>query len=233
MIQIENTCNSAVVYSDSLDSGADGLIRVLCGSPASMGSTIRIMPDVHAGKGCAVGTTMTILDRVAPGLVGPDIGCGMTVLKFRAKRLELQKLDKLIHEKIPAGRTVRSSPLRFAEQAALDDLLCLRHIQRDKALCSIGTLGGGNHFIEVDRTDEGVCWLIIHSGSRKLGVEVASYYQNVAFSQSSEGTPFELAYATGDLMVDYLHDMKITQEFADLNRRAIANEIVKGNQETF
>ena len=108
MIQIENTCNSAVVYSDSLDSGADGLIRVLCGSPASMGSTIRIMPDVHAGKGCAVGTTMTILDRVAPGLVGPDIGCGMTVLKFRAKRLELQKLDKLIHEKIPAGRTVRS-----------------------------------------------------------------------------------------------------------------------------
>lgn len=228
MITIENTCNTAVVYADSIDSGAEGLIRALCGSPISKGSTIRVMPDVHAGKGCAVGTTMTIRDCVAPGLVGVDIGCGMTVLKFRAKKLELQKLDKLIHEKIPAGRAIRSTPHRFAEQAELESLYCLRHIQRDKARCAIGTLGGGNHFIEVDKDADGAYWLIIHSGSRHLGVEVATYYQNEAFRRCPEGTPFELAYATGDLMADYLHDMEIAQSFAELNRRAIADEIVKG-----
>ena len=228
MITIENSYNTAIVFADSLDSGAEGLIRSLCGSPIALGSTIRIMPDVHAGKGCAIGTTMTIRDRVAPGLVGVDIGCGMTALKFRAKRLELQKLDKLIREKIPAGRAIRTVTHRFAEQAELEELRCLRHIQKDKALCAIGTLGGGNHFIEVDKDNDGAYWLIIHSGSRKLGVEVATYYQNAAFRQCPEGTPFELAYATGDLMTDYLHDMKITQAFANLNRRAIANEIVKG-----
>ena len=228
MITIENSCNTAVVFADSLDSGAEGLIRSLCVSSIAVGSTIRIMPDVHAGKGCAIGTTMTIQDRVAPGLVGVDIGCGMTALKFRAKRLELQKLDKLLREKVPAGRAIRTVPHRFAEQAELEDLRCLRHIQKDKALCAIGTLGGGNHFIEVDKDNDGAFWLIIHSGSRKLGVEIASYYQNAAFRQCPEGTPFELAFATGDLMTDYLHDMKITQAFADLNRHAIANEIVKG-----
>lgn len=228
LITIENTYNSAIVYADSLDSGAEGLIRALCGSTVSVGSTIRIMPDVHAGKGCAVGTTITISDRVAPGLVGVDIGCGITALKFRAKRLELQKLDKLIREKIPAGRTIRTSPHPFADQIDLEELHCLRHIQRDKAICSIGTLGGGNHFIEVDKDSNGAFWLIIHSGSRKLGVEAANYYQNAAFLQCHEEIPFELAYATGDLMADYLHDMKIIQAFADLNRRTIAHEIVKG-----
>jgi tRNA-splicing ligase RtcB (3'-phosphate/5'-hydroxy nucleic acid ligase) len=143
LITIENSCNTAVVFADSLDSGAEGLIRSLCVSSIAVGSTIRIMPDVHAGKGCAIGTTMTIQDRVAPGLVGVDIGCGMTALKFRAKRLELQKLDKLLREKVPAGRAIRTVPHRFAEQAELEDLRCLRHIQKDKALCAIGTLGCG------------------------------------------------------------------------------------------
>lgn len=110
MITIQNTYNSALVYAETLDSGAEGLIRALCGSLISKGSSIRIMPDVHAGKGCAVGTTMTIKDCVAPGLVGVDIGCGMLAAKFHAKRLELQKLDKLIHDKIPAGKQVRSVP---------------------------------------------------------------------------------------------------------------------------
>lgn len=228
MITIQDKYNTAVVYADTLDPGAEGLIRALCGSPVSQGSTIRVMPDVHAGKGCAVGTTMTVRDRVAPGLVGVDIGCGMAVRKVSAKRVELQKLDKLVREKIPAGRAVRSSPHRFAERADLEALRCLRHIQRDKALCAIGTLGGGNHFIELDRGEDGACWLIIHSGSRHLGVEAASHYQNEAFRQCPEGTPYELAYAAGNLMEDYLHDMEIVQNFAELNRQAIADEIVKG-----
>lgn len=228
MITIQNTYNTAIVYADALDSGAEGLIRALCGSPFSRGSTIRVMPDVHAGKGCAVGTTMTVQDCVAPGLVGVDIGCGMTVLKVSVRRLELQKLDKLIHEKVPAGRAVRSTPHRFAERADLEAFRCRRHIQRDKALSAVGTLGGGNHFIELDRGEDGAYWLIIHSGSRHLGVETASYYQNEAFRQCPEGTPYELAYATGGLMEDYLRDIQIVQDFAELNRRAIADEIVKG-----
>ena len=225
---IENSINTAIVYADHMDSGAEGLIRSLCGSPASENSKIRIMPDVHAGKGCAVGTTMTLSDRVAPGLVGTDIGCGMTVLKVSGKRLELQKLDKLIHEAIPSGRNIRTKLHRYAEQAALDELYCLRHIQKKKALHSIGTLGGGNHFIELDQSEDGSYWLIIHSGSRHLGTEVASYYQKAAFDACPEGIPYEFAYATGDLMAAYLHDMKITQDFAELNRRAIASDIIKG-----
>lgn len=105
------------------------------------------MPDVHPEKGCAIGTTLTITDTVTPGLVGSDIGCGMAARKVSGKRLELQKLDKLIRDAIPSGRAVRSKSHRFAEQAELDALLYLRHIQKEKALCSISTLGGGNHFI--------------------------------------------------------------------------------------
>ena len=180
MIIIQNTYNSALVYAETLDSGAEGLIRALCGSPISKGSSIRIMPDVHAGKGCAVGTTMTIKDCVAPGLVGVDIGCGMMAVKFHAKRLELQKLDKLIHDKIPAGKQARSVPHHFADKADLDELLCLRHVQKDKALCAVGTLGGGNHFIEIDEAADGTKYLVIHSGSRNLGKQVAEYYQNLA-----------------------------------------------------
>lgn len=228
MITIQNTYNTAIVYADALDSGAAGLIRALCGSPISQGSTIRVMPDVHAEKGCAVGTTVTIQDCAAPGLVGVDIGCGITVLKISARRRELQKLDTLIHEKIPAGRAIRPAPHRFAERAELEGLRCQRHIQRDKSLKSIGTLGGGNHFIELDQGGDGAYWLIIHSGSRHLGVETASYYQNEAFHQCPEGTPYELAYTTGGLMEDYLHDIQIVQSFAELNRQSIADEIVKG-----
>lgn len=228
MFTVQNQYNTAIVYADSLNAGAEGLIRALCGSPVSKESSIRIMPDVHAGKGCAVGTTMTIRNCVAPGLVGADIGCGMTVLRVSGKRLEMQKLDKLIREKIPAGRAIRRTPHRFAGQASLDELYCLRHIQKDKALCAIGSLGGGNHFIELDRGEDGAYWLIIHSGSRHLGAEVSSFYQKESFQQCPEGTPYELAYATGRLKDNYLHDMRIAQDFAELNRKAIADEIIKG-----
>ena len=128
MITIENTINSAIVYADSIDPGAEGLIRALCGSPISKNSKIRIMPDVHPGKGCAIGTTMTLTDTVAPGLVGTDIGCGMTGCQVSGKRIELQKLDTLIRDTVPSGRSVRKKLHRFAEQAELDSLLCARHI---------------------------------------------------------------------------------------------------------
>jgi len=228
LFTIQNNCNNAIVYADSIDSGAEGLLRALCGSPLSEGSIIRVMPDVHAGKGCAIGTTMTITDKVAPGLVGVDIGCGMTAVKLSCKRMELQKLDKLVHSNIPAGRMLRAKPHRFAERIDLDALRCGHHVRKDKALSAIGTLGAGNHFIELDRDAAGDYWLIIHTGSRSLGAEVASFYQKEAFSASPEGIPYELAYATGSLMEDYLHDMAIAQEFAETNRQAIADELIRG-----
>ncbi|MDO5297680.1 MAG: RtcB family protein [bacterium] len=227
MINIQNTYNNAIVYADTLDSGAEGLIRALCGSPLSAGCTIRIMPDVHAGKGCAIGTTMTLTDKIAPGLVGVDIGCGLSVYKIRCKKLELQKLDKTVHQAIPAGRSVRAKAHRFAEQLDLDELCSGRHVQKDKALCSIGTLGGGNHFIELDKGQDGAFWLIIHSGSRKFGAEVAEFYQKEAYADMPDGIPYEFAYTTGALMQDYLHDMQITQKFAEINRQAMAAELIK------
>ncbi len=227
MITISNTYNTAIIYTDIIDSGTEGLVKAFCGTPASADSKIRIMPDVHAGKGCVVGTTMTVNDRIAPGLIGVDIGCGISAIKLNCKRLELQKLDKLIHEKVPAGRSIRSKVHRFADGIDLDTLLCRRHIQNDKAHASIGTLGGGNHFIEIDKSEDGAPWLIIHSGSRHLGVEVASYYHEEAFRQHPDA-PYELAYATDELLDAYLHDLAITQTFAKLNRQAIADEILRG-----
>ena len=146
LLTIQNTNNTAVIYADTIDSGTEGMLREFCGLPLSSGSKIRVMPDVHAGKGCVIGLTMTLTDRVAPGLIGVDIGCGILAVRLETKRLDLQKLDKLIHEKIPAGRNIRTKSHRFAEQAELEQLLCYRHIQTDKARMSIGTLGGGNHF---------------------------------------------------------------------------------------
>lgn len=227
MLTIQNTHNTAVIYADSTDSGTEGMLREFCGLPLSAGSKIRVMPDVHAGKGCVIGLTMTLADRVAPGLIGVDIGCGILAARLDAKRLDLQKLDKLIHEKIPAGRNVRTKPHRFAEQAELERLLCYRHIQADKAHLSIGTLGGGNHFIEVDRGGDGSYWLIVHSGSRHLGAETANFYQREAYQQD-DSVPYEFACLAGEGMAAYLHDLAVVQEFASLNRRAIADDILKG-----
>ena len=143
MLTIQNTHNTAVIYADTIDSGTGGMLREFCGLPLSAGSRIRVMPDVHAGKGCVIGLTMTVTDCVAPGLIGVDIGCGILAVRLDAKRLDLQKLDKLIHEKIPAGRNVRTKTHRFAEQAELERLLCFCHIQSDKAYLSIGIRAWG------------------------------------------------------------------------------------------
>ena len=227
------------------------------------GSRIRLMPDVHAGAGCTVGTTMTITDRVVPNLVGVDIGCGMETARLREDHLELQKLDKLIREKIPSGFAVRAAVHRYADQIDLEELCCFRHVQMLRAEKSIGTLGGGNHFIEVDRDEEGQLYVVIHSGSRRLGLEVAKYYQEEGYkvlnqtdqasldrliaemraagrqkdiqkelkrrkSQKLTRIPRPLAYVAGALFDQYIHDMKLVQHFARLNRQAMLDEIVKG-----
>ena len=263
MIILNGKYNTAKVFTDIVDNTAIAQIIELCDQPMSEGASIRIMPDVHAGAGCTIGTTMTITDKVVPNLVGVDIGCGMETVKLKEKHIELQKLDKLIYEKIPSGFAVRTKPHRYSERIDLTQLYCYDRINLDRALCSIGTLGGGNHFIEADKGEDGSIYIVIHSGSRRLGVETAKFYQNEAYrrlNKSSEkevneliarlkaqgkqkqisgelkklentkrtSVPKQLAYCEGELFEQYIHDMKIVQQFAALNRQAMMDEIIKG-----
>jgi RNA-splicing ligase RtcB len=230
VITITGDCNTAKIYTDNLESSAEGQIKKLLDQRFVEGSRIRIMPDVHAGAGCAIGTTMTITDKVVPNLVGVDIGCGMETIKLHTARVDLPKLDSFIHKNIPAGTEVRQSPHRFAADARIEELRCRERLNLKRGALSLGTLGGGNHFIELDRDDEGRLYLIVHSGSRNIGLQVAQYYQKAAYAAlgAQDEIPFELAYCEGKLSEDYLHDMAIMQAFAALNRRAVADEILKG-----
>ncbi|MGN0574755.1 MAG: RtcB family protein, partial [Ruminococcus sp.] len=192
MIILNGKYNSAEVFTENIDNQAIAQIISLCSQPFSAGSKIRIMPDVHAGTGCTIGTTMTITDKAVPNLVGVDIGCGMETAVLKEKHIELQKLDKLIYEKIPSGFEIRQKPHRFAEKIDLSELYCVEHINPVRAELSIGTLGGGNHFIEADKGSDGRIYIVIHSGSRHLGVEVAKYYQNEAYRRLNKSSAKEV-----------------------------------------
>ncbi len=263
MIEIRGKYNEAKIFTDVVDSASLAQVQELCNQEFTAGSRIRLMPDIHAGKGCTIGTTMTITDKVVPNLVGVDIGCGMETVRVRETRLELQKLDKLIREKIPSGFSIRDKAHRYADEIDLEELCCAGHVDLLRAAKSVGTLGGGNHFIEVDRDDDGALYVVVHSGSRHLGVEVAGYYQEAGYRElnrtdpasvealtarlKAEGRdreiqkelrklknlkrtpiPKVLAYVSGELFEQYIHDMKIVQQFAMLNRQAMMDEIVKG-----
>ena len=262
MIEIKGKYNTAKVFTDSLDSASTAQLINLCNQPFTEGATIRLMPDVHAGVGCTIGTTMTVTDKIVPNLVGVDIGCGMHVVRLTEKKIDFAKLDKVIRSEIPSGMQIRKKPHPYAREWDVTSLFAHRHINADRAELSIGTLGGGNHFIEVDLDDEGNLYLVIHSGSRYPGKQIAEYYQKLGYerlNQSSEtdealliaalkregrskeinaalkkmknvkrtDIPRDLAYVEGKDMDDYLHDIAIMQEYADLNRRAMAHTILK------
>lgn len=230
MITIEGKYNTAKIYADSIENSAEGQIKKLLYQSFISGSQIRIMPDVHVGAGCTIGTTMTITDKVVPNLVGVDIGCGMETVKLTNKRINLPELDSFIHNNIPAGFDVRDTVHKYINETRLDELHCKDRINIQRGEPSLGTLGGGNHFIEIDKDDNGYLYLIVHSGSRNIGLQVAQYYQDAAFKSlgNQEEIPYELAYCEGELLDDYLHDMEIMQEFANWNRRAITDTILKG-----
>lgn len=263
MIILNGKYNYAKVFTEIIDEGAIAQIIELCNQPISENSSIRIMPDVHAGAGCTIGTTMTVSDKIVPNLVGVDIGCGMETIRLKEKHIEVQKLDKLIYEKIPSGFEIRRKTHRYIEKIDLAKLYCYKYIDPLRAEMSIGTLGGGNHFIEADKGSDGSIYIVIHSGSRHLGVETSKYYQNEAYrrlNNSSEkevnelierlkaegkekqiqseikkltstkhtSVPKHLAYCEGELFEQYIHDMKIVQQFASLNRQAMMDEIIKG-----
>lgn len=223
-------CSQELSCQD-VDQYAISQIKMICDNEASEGSVIRVMPDVHPGKVGPIGLTMTVEDRILPALVGIDIGCGMLAVKLGKIRNDFQKLDSVIRENIPVGSGIIGS-VHSNISFEFSRLRCYKHIRSEKAMLSIGTLGGGNHFIEIDQDDDLEPYMVIHTGSRHLGKEVAEYYmdagQKELKSKGIKDVPYELTPLTGTLMDDYLHDIAIVQEYADLNRRAIARDILKG-----
>lgn len=254
MKEIRGNYGVAKVFTDNIEDKAVEQIKVLMNQPYAVDANVRIMPDVHAGAGCTIGTTMYICnERICPNLVGVDIGCGVYVTYLKGvKEIDYEKLDRVIHKYIPSGHEIHSTAI--LEDSELDELKCKDSVDLDRAYKSIGTLGGGNHFIEIDKDDQGGYYLVIHSGSRHLGVEVATYYQNKgydilkqnqkdtrdAFIHAFKATGREreisaalaklkntkinkdLAYVGGDVYFDYIHDIKIVQLYASINRELMA-----------
>ena len=276
MTELYGKYNSAKVFTDSCDQATVAQVKNLLNQSCVAGSQIRIMPDCHAGAGCVIGTTMTITDKVIPNLVGVDIGCGMLATKLKEKRIDLPKFDSISQAEIPAGMRMRTSPHSMAASIAVTDLVCYHksgcRVSPEVFDLSIGTLGGGNHFWELDRDEEENIWLVVHTGSRRSGKDVAEYYQKTAFEALNnlgdkrkkeiaeerdqfirmlrdEGrekeiskllkdwhaenrdekttVPYEVAWCEGQLFDDYIHDMKVMQAYAALNRRVITELILK------
>lgn len=263
MIELKGKYNEAKIFTDVVDEASISQVLLLLNQEFVSGSKIRLMPDIHAGAGCTIGTTMTITDKIVPNLVGVDIGCGMETIKIKESHIELQKLDKLIYEKIPSGFNVREKTHRYFDDVNLEDLFCYKYIDPRRAEKSLGTLGGGNHFIEANKDDDGNIYIVVHSGSRHLGLEVANYYQEEGFKRLNGSSkkdidnlildlkaqgrereiqksitalkntkrtniPRQLAYVSDELFEQYIHDMKIVQRYAELNRQAMMDEITRG-----
>lgn len=187
MIELKGKYNNCKVFTDNVDSATIGQLTALLNQQSVKNSQIRIMPDTHAGVGSTIGTTMTLHDKVIPNLVGVDIGCGMTAVKLKEKRIDLPNLDSVIRKHVPSGAEVHSETNEDRTTLRVDELRCFgkpnANIRADLAYQSVGTLGGGNHFIEVDKDSDGNLWLVVHTGSRHLGLEVCHYYQELAYEK--------------------------------------------------
>ena len=250
MLTIKGKYNTATVYTDILTDSTVGQIMTLCNQKFAQDAKIRIMPDTHSGSSSVIGTTMTIKDQVVPNLVGVDIGCGLNVTKFRkGVKLNFDKLDRIIRNRIPSGHHSHSKPLY---SFPLENIQAPIH--RGWALQSLGTLGGGNHFIEVNESSDGF-YLVIHSGSRVLGKEIAEYHQEIAYQKLTKmrqdlkqqakaandsdekadlnrqreeiKIPYDLSYVSNQDLENYLSDMQIAQQYAALNRQRMAQTILK------
>lgn len=215
----------------ALDPYAAAQLKMLCDNEVSKGCRIRVMPDVHPGKVGTIGLTMTVGDRIMPGLTGIDIGCGMTLAEIKTKNIEGRKADAVIRDCVPSGSCLRRKAHRLADHFDFSALACGAHIRTDRALLSLGTLGGGNHFIEIDRDEDGHFYIVIHSGSRSLGKEVTEYYLDQGqkyLKRLGLSVPYELTWLEGPLMKDYLRDTQVLMAYASLNRKVILDELVKG-----
>lgn len=260
-------------FAVTFDTNAQEQTQKTLRSPAFKNSKIRIMPDAHAGTGCVIGFTATIQDAIIPNIVGVDIGCGMLVSSIPNKKRNLSEFDKEVRTAIPLGKKVNTEETAhcnsdFIKYRFLNSMRCGSAFSEDEIdyfARSIGTLGGGNHFIEIDEDEQGNQYLVIHTGSRNLGVQVAKYYQNLAIKkcdtnalipaaveifkilhreQEIESTikalkaaqsniPADLAYLTGQDKEDYLNDMRLCQEYAELNRWVIYNRLLPMQLQSF
>jgi len=189
VFELKGKYNKCKIFADDVDEDCIRQLISLLNQESLQDSIIRIMPDAHAGAGCVIGTTMTITDKVIPNLVGVDIGCGMRTVRLKEKWIELPKLDSIIRKNIPSGGSIHDkfNQLQYARRFDIERLRCVGKnnckVSEDIAACSIGTLGGGNHFIEVDKDEDGNLYLVVHTGSRRLGKDVAEYYQNRAYEE--------------------------------------------------
>ena len=198
---IDGKYNSAHVYASQLDDVTIGQITNLCNQEWLQDSHIAVMADAHAGKGCTVGTTITLHGKVSPNLVGVDIGCGMLVVNLGKTPIDLESLDKAITQNVPSGFSVHNQPQMKLE--AVKQLRAYDFIKKPQHITqSLGTLGGGNHFIEVDRAGDGTHYLVIHSGSRNLGKQIADHYQDLAI-QKLQSQRFDISHKRRELIEDY------------------------------
>ncbi len=225
--------NFVKVYTDEVEQAALDQIELLCNQPWAKGLQIRIMPDVHAGAGCTIGTTMEVKDYVVPNLVGVDIGCGMEVAKLQPQDIDLVKLDRFIRKKIPSGFAKRDLPHNLYAPLAkqeVNNLFAKGIISNaggmEAILASVGTLGGGNHFIELNKSETGEIYIVIHSGSRNFGLQIANYYQKIA-DERQPSADKGLAFLTDNMTAAYLYDMMIAQRFAEYNRHAMMYDILQ------
>lgn len=217
MIKITGQYNTATIFTDNVEEDAKKQIESFCNMECFKDSAIRIMPDVHCGKGCTIGTTMTIEDKIIPNHVGVDLGCGVDVVKIKEKNIDFEKLDNFIKNNIPHGFSIRNNIHKDAD-FNLEKLKCI-HIFEDlgKVYRALGTLGGGNHFIEMDKSSTQDYYLVVHCGSRNPGLKLANYYQSLT---AETGTLY------GQSFDDYISDSFIMNKFAQLNRKLIIKDIV-------
>src|SRR5512135_2570184 len=209
MIELRGKYNSAKVFTDNVEQTAISQIINLLNQPFVDGANIRIMSDVHAGAGCVIGFTADLRDMVIPNLIGVDIGCGMLVTDITDLHINVQDLDAFIHANIPAGFDVHSQ--KKTAYSAYEKMISYKDLTNNQRFgLAIGTLGGGNHFIEVDYSVEtGKCYLVIHTGSRNMGKQVADYYQKKAIALHGTEFPNDLCFLTGTEREEYLNDMKL------------------------
>lgn len=227
MIELKGRYNSCKVFTDNVDNATIGQLVGLLNQESVEGNQIRIMPDCHSGKGSVIGTTMKINNRkVIPNIVGCDIGCGMLAVKLKEKRIDLPRLDSVIRKYIPSGGEVNQDDKMFKTTLDVGDLRCFgkpgAKIREILAYQSVGTLGGGNHFIEVDKDKDDNLWLIIHTGSRHLGLEVCDYYQEEAYRRIKDRVNGGTKKAKLDELINKLK--------ADGRYKEISKEVEKFNK---
>jgi len=232
-MHLKGKYTEAIVYNDEVEQSAISQIYSLINCKAFEGEKIRIMPDVHAGSGCVIGFTSTFSDKIVPNLVGVDICCGVASVKIgKAPGLQMEHLDKFIRQNIPVGFATRQKPHRLAEELDLDLVSKVAKKTEQKieyVMNSIGTLGGGNHFMELDLDDNGDYWFTVHTGSRNFGLKIANHYQTIAKQECghTEGTMNGLEYITGQSALDYIEGCQAAYDFATLSRKVILKTVVE------